>query len=387
MTELFYSVLLYTSVFVSTLYLLLIILYSIGWKKTQTFKVLDAHIFSTTVSIVIAARNEESTIENCLNHLLNQDFPNHLMEIIVMDDCSEDKTAEKVRQIISQHPQKKIQLLCIDKSEINFSSKKKAIVKAIEISTSQLIITTDADCWMNVNWLKTIVAFYETTKAKMIVAPVIIPHEEKLFSLTNFQSIDFMSLVACGGASLYFNKPLMCNGANLIFERIAYNQVQAEMGGNHLVSGDDMFLMLAIKNKFPNSIKFLKSKGAVVYTHAQANLSLLMHQRKRWASKGFQYHDAYINFVSLLVFALHLCMLITVCISFFRVEALLLFFGLFLSKIIVDFIFLNQVTSFFGNKKLLRGFIFAEIANIAFINMIAVLSQTKKYVWKGRRVE
>ena len=387
MTELFYSVLLYTSVFVSTLYLLLIIFYSIGWKKTQTFKVLDAHIFSTTVSIVIAARNEESTIENCLNHLLNQDFPNHLMEIIVVDDCSEDKTVEKVRQIISQHPQKKIQLLCIDKSEINFSSKKKAIAKAIEISASQLIITTDADCWMNVNWLKTIVAFYETTKAKMIVGPVIIPDEEKLFSLTNFQSLDLMSLVSSSGASLYFNKPLMCNGANLIFERIAYNQIQAEITGNNLASGDDMFLMLAIKSKFSNSIKFLKSKDAVVYTQAQPNLSLLMHQRKRWASKGFNYHDVYINFVSLLVFALHLCMLITVCISFFRVEALLLFFGLFLSKIIVDFIFLNQVTSFFGNKKLLRGFIFAEIANIAFINMIAVLSQTKKYVWKGRRVE
>ena len=50
------------------------------------------------VSIVIAAYNEEKYIGRCLRSLLNQTFPSNQYEIIVVDDCSTDRTAYALSQ-------------------------------------------------------------------------------------------------------------------------------------------------------------------------------------------------------------------------------------------------------------------------------------------------
>jgi hypothetical protein len=48
------------------------------------------------VSVLIPARNEADRIGPCLHSLVNQDYPN--IEILVLDDYSEDGTAEVVKQ-------------------------------------------------------------------------------------------------------------------------------------------------------------------------------------------------------------------------------------------------------------------------------------------------
>ena len=49
------------------------------------------------VSVIVPARNEESRIGDCLRSLLRQDYPK--LEILVVDDCSTDRTAEVVQEI------------------------------------------------------------------------------------------------------------------------------------------------------------------------------------------------------------------------------------------------------------------------------------------------
>jgi len=49
------------------------------------------------VSVLIPARNEEKTIEKCLNSLLSQDYP--LFEVIVFNDASSDRTYEILKSI------------------------------------------------------------------------------------------------------------------------------------------------------------------------------------------------------------------------------------------------------------------------------------------------
>jgi len=48
------------------------------------------------VSIVIPCHNEEETVEECINSFLRQTYPN--IEIIVVDDCSTDRTPEILRK-------------------------------------------------------------------------------------------------------------------------------------------------------------------------------------------------------------------------------------------------------------------------------------------------
>ncbi|MCY7410524.1 MAG: glycosyltransferase, partial [Chitinophagales bacterium] len=153
------------------IYMVIFIFYLIGWLKIPEFKTTEK-VFSTKVCVVIPARNEEENIAVVLNSLLQQNYSKDFFEIIIVDDFSEDKTASVVKDYL----QSNIRLIEM-KNFINdklLSNKKKSIETAIENTGAELIVTTDADCLMNENWLSTLVEFYETTNCKMIVAPVLL---------------------------------------------------------------------------------------------------------------------------------------------------------------------------------------------------------------------
>ncbi|NHI94797.1 MAG: glycosyltransferase family 2 protein [Candidatus Lokiarchaeota archaeon] len=56
------------------------------------------------VSIIIAVRNEELTIKECIEAVLNQDYPHESYEILVIDGMSEDKTREIIDDIVKSNP-------------------------------------------------------------------------------------------------------------------------------------------------------------------------------------------------------------------------------------------------------------------------------------------
>ena len=63
------------------------------------------------VSMILPVRNEANHIEACLGRLLEQDYPRHLSEILVVDGCSDDDTADVVRRIQERHPEVSLRLL------------------------------------------------------------------------------------------------------------------------------------------------------------------------------------------------------------------------------------------------------------------------------------
>ena len=55
------------------------------------------------VSVVIPCRNEESYVEQCVNSVLNSDYPQELLEILVCDGQSDDRTQQIVKDISSKN--------------------------------------------------------------------------------------------------------------------------------------------------------------------------------------------------------------------------------------------------------------------------------------------
>lgn len=56
------------------------------------------------VSIIIPCRNEENFIAKCLDSVVNNDYPKHMYEILVVDGMSEDKTREIVNEYCKKSP-------------------------------------------------------------------------------------------------------------------------------------------------------------------------------------------------------------------------------------------------------------------------------------------
>ena len=97
-----------------------------------------------TVSVIIAARNEEENIGNVLDDLLGQDYPEDKLRIFVIDDCSEDGTGDIVKTFIARD--NRISLRAADHSNSPYTHKKKAIHEGIISSDGGIIMTVDADC-------------------------------------------------------------------------------------------------------------------------------------------------------------------------------------------------------------------------------------------------
>ncbi len=162
------------SITLTILYTTIIIYYRFAFTSIKQFNNSTIQPFnnSTTLSIIIPARNEAENIENCLQSILQNKYPAHLLEIIVVDDHSEDNTAIIVKKYVAQNV-KLISLKDFVTDKIN-SYKKKAIEVAIAQASGTLIITTDADCIVPNTWLQTIATFYQEKKPAFIAAPVLI---------------------------------------------------------------------------------------------------------------------------------------------------------------------------------------------------------------------
>jgi cellulose synthase/poly-beta-1,6-N-acetylglucosamine synthase-like glycosyltransferase len=377
------------------LYISLIISYRFAFIAVPTFN-LQPSTFnfqpSTSLSIIIPARNEDANIENCIQSILQNNYPTTLFEIIVVDDHSEDNTPIIVKKYVAQNV-KLILLKDFVTDKIN-SYKKKAIEVAIAQASGTLIITTDADCIVPTTWLQTIASFYEEKKPAFIAAPVLIDCGWNFIQI--FQSLDFMTLQGITAAVVHKKQMTMCNGANMAYERAAFYEVGGFAGIDNIASGDDMLLMHKIYKQYPDRVLFLKSKEAIVKTAPVNTIKQFFNQRIRWASKADKYDDKRILPVLILVYFFNVMMLVLPIVALFNnaqysmlnVQCSMLGFWLwiFLLKTLAEFFFLFPVASFFGKKSMLWFFPLLQPFHICYTIIAGWLGKFGKYTWKERSV-
>ncbi|HMG08962.1 MAG TPA: glycosyltransferase [Mucilaginibacter sp.] len=263
----------FVSLFLTGIYLLLLIYLIRGWAnvKVTTPKTTP---FQTKVTVLIAARNEEERISLTIDDVLAQDYPKHLLEVIIVDDHSTDNTAA----IISNYANQGVRLLQLNEERPLNSYKKKAIAEAIKLSTGELMVATDADCRMGPAWLSSIVGYYETNTLVMISSPVTYFEERSIFEL--MQTLEFGYLIGIGAAFIGNGRASTCNGANFAYRKDVFYEVGGFKGIDDLASGDDELLLQKVAERYPGKIGFLKQTEAIVYTHAKHTLQEFMQQRR-----------------------------------------------------------------------------------------------------------
>lgn len=350
-----------------------------GWAKLRLINA-ENKLCKTSVSIMIAARNEERMIESTIQDILAQDYPAHLLQLIVVDDHSKDRTSEIVLSFIDP----RVKLINLNEKEPLNSYKKKAISEAIKVSNAELIISTDGDCRMGPNWLKSIVTLYESGDYKMISSPVSYFEEQNIFE--EMQSLEFLFLIGLGASGIGNGNPTTCNGANLAYRRDVFHELKGFQGIDHLASGDDELFMHKVASAYPNGIGFCKSRDAIVYTHAKANLGEFIQQRKRWASKSTSYKNKGIVILGVLIWLYNLGIISTALAGFIDPKFWLIALVTILLKMLAELIFLIPVCRFRKRMKLLYYLPLLNLIHMFYLVYIGIAGNSGKYKWKGRLV-
>jgi poly-beta-1,6-N-acetyl-D-glucosamine synthase len=370
-------ILLYIIITLFFFYSLLIIYCWLLWRKIPGYSPALTGT-GTTISVIIPARNEEENIGALLKALKQQDYPLAKFEVIVVDDHSTDNTASIVRQYSA------VKLISLSEEGIN-SYKKKAIETGIAAATGELIVTTDADCIPGPKWLSGIASFKEERDPVFIAAPVVIDCNNTL--LQSFQAMDFMVLQGITAAAVHKSKLSMCNGANLAYERKAFNEVNGFTGVDHIASGDDMLLMHKIATQFPGKVGYLQSKEAIVSTQPMKTWKAFFNQRIRWASKASAYSDKRIFPVLLLVYLFNLSFLALAIAGFIHYQYWIWLAALWVAKTIVELPFFISIARFYDKQWAVKLFFFFQPLHIAYTIISGLFGQLGKYEWKGRVVK
>lgn len=361
-------------------YLLLVLYLIKGWVSLKRPKSNNGN-FTTRVTVMIAARNEEERINYTIDDILAQDYPKHLTEIIIVDDHSTDRTAD----IISSYADRGVNLLQLNEAKPLNSYKKKAIAKAIGISSGDLMVATDADCRMGKRWLSSIVGYYEAEHPVMISSPVSYFEEKTLFE--RMQTLEFSFLIGIGAAFIGNNRASTCNGANLAYRKDVFYEVGGFSGIDELASGDDELLLQKVAVQFPGKIGFLKLREAIVYTHAKHTLQEFLQQRRRWASKSTKYKDKRIVVVAVCMWLFNISMLINIGLGFYNPYFFKLLLAQFLLKYVLEVVFLLLVCKFFRRTGLIVLSILISPLHIIYLAYIGLMGNARKYYWKGRMVK
>jgi cellulose synthase/poly-beta-1,6-N-acetylglucosamine synthase-like glycosyltransferase len=364
------------------LYTILLLWYRSAWMDlADTTNIpLPAGSYHTRVTIVIPARNEAANIKACIESVLRQTYPPHLLEVLIMDDASEDETAAIANRYSAEHAQINVHSLAHHPS--GRAHKKRAVEKGIELATGELIVATDADCTHDPQWIESLADSYEKKGNIFIAAPVIYTTEATVLSV--FQTLDFLSLQGITGASVHRHFHTMCNGANIAYSRKAFFEVKGFEGIDALPTGDDMLLMHKIYKRYPKNIVWLKNKHALVQTDAAPTWKAFFQQRIRWASKAAFFDDKRIFYVLLLVYLVNVSMLLTGIAAFFSITTFYAFLILLAVKTIAELWFLIPVAHFFDKQKWLWAFPFMQPLHIVYTVVAGWLGRFGKYEWKGR---
>lgn len=231
------------------------------------------------VSVIVAARNEESNIARCLESLAEQDYPAHLFEVLVMNDGSTDRTADIVKSFEERFPN--IRCLPVREEDSHLRGKARAVAQGIDHAQGEIFATTDADCKVGPKWMSTAVSQF--SPATGLVAGFTLQEPRSAFAAA--QALDWGFLLSMASASFKLHKPLGCIGNNLFFRRAAYSEVGTYRGFRFSIT-EDLALLQMIERLGTWEYRYPALKEMLVWSEPCGDPGTLWRQKRRWALGG-----------------------------------------------------------------------------------------------------
>lgn len=136
----------------------------LSFKMSATF-LTDREL--PTVSVAIPARNETKDLQECLNTILANDYPK--LEIIVLDDCSQGKTAE----IIKSFAQDGVRFIQGEAPAERWLAKNQAYQQLYQEASGDLILFCGVDTRLGPQAIRSMVNLLHSRKKSMLsVLPI-----------------------------------------------------------------------------------------------------------------------------------------------------------------------------------------------------------------------
>jgi cellulose synthase/poly-beta-1,6-N-acetylglucosamine synthase-like glycosyltransferase len=266
----YYTAFVYTVWFLATYFVVAFLLHAITYRK----RLFDDPIMSLKelpkVSIVVPAFNEEAHIAETLNSLEKLDYPKELLEIIVLNDGSKDKTGEIAQKFADgSHI-----ILVNDK---NNRGKAARLNQGIRLSHGDFIVCMDSDTQVMPNILMKTLPQFKHDRVGAVTVTVELKNKENILQkIIDLEYILGLSLFL--KVFSYFNCVFVTPGPFSVFRK----SVLSEIGGfDEKNITEDLEIAYRIHKAGYVIENTMQTK---VSTYSPPTFRKLYVQRKRWYS-------------------------------------------------------------------------------------------------------
>ncbi len=343
-----------------------------SFRSRRVPSIADTNAKLPKVSVIVAAKDEEKNLPNCLASLVNLEYPRDLLEVIIVNDQSKDGTRSLIDEISHEFTFVR-RVDAVDSVELQ--GKANALSQGIDESTGEIIFLTDADCTAPPNWINETLKYFEPDTG-IVGGVTLISRTETVVQGVQAVDWDILLTIAAGAATI--GKPIACLGNNLAVRRKAYD----EAGGYRKIKfsvTEDFALFKAVADSGNWHFSFPMNKKAHVETLPVNTIGELFSQRKRWATGGKD--TGLYGYVTLLPgFVLHWLIISSL---FFSVPLFLL---LFVLKTLSDTLFAIPTLMHYGKIAHLKFMVYFEIYYLIYVAILPFsVYFGKEVTWKGRK--
>lgn len=243
--------------------------------------------FTPGVTIVIPCFNEEQWIQKTILGCMNQDYPLDKLEVIVVDDCSNDQSYEKIMEIVEELKIKEQRYdianrLRYVRQEIN-AGKRDALAKGTLIAKHELVVFVDSDSFLDPFAIRNIVQPFKDSKMGGVSGRTDVANTYTN-TLTKMQSVRyFIAFRVMKAAESYFDAvtclsgPLSCYRKDLVLKHMDA-WLNQKFWGEKATFGDDRSMTNFILKENRTSYQ----DTAICNTIVPNTYSLFLKQQMRW---------------------------------------------------------------------------------------------------------
>jgi 1,2-diacylglycerol 3-beta-glucosyltransferase len=230
-----------------------------------------------SVSVLVAAKNEEAVIGRLVKNLCNLDYPEGEYEVWIIDDNSSDRTPQLLSELAQEYDQLKV----LRRKPEAGGGKSGALNQVLALTKGEILAVFDADAQVSPDMLQRVIPLFQRENVGAVqVRKAIANAKENFWTKGQASEMAFDTFLQHqrstnggigelrGNGQFVRRKALLCGG-----------------GWNEETITDDLDLTLRLHlEKWEVKCVF----NPTVEEEGVTNAIALWHQRNRWAEGGYQ---------------------------------------------------------------------------------------------------
>lgn len=243
--------------------------------------------FTPGVTIIIPCFNEENWIERTINSCMNQDYPIDKLEVIVVDDCSNDNSVEAIKAAVEKlhkhagrfKTEERLKYVVQEKN----GGKREALARGALMAKHELVVFVDSDSFLDPYAIRNLVQPFQDPKMGGVSGRTDVANTYTN-ALTKMQSVRYyIAFRIMKSAEAYFDAvtclsgPLSCYRKDLVLHNMK-DWLNQKFLGQKATFGDDRSLTNFILRKYRTTYQ----DSAVCYTIVPNSYKTFLKQQMRW---------------------------------------------------------------------------------------------------------